>query len=295
MKHKARKGIILAGGSGTRLYPLSKSVSKQLMPVYDKPMIYYPLSILMQSGIREILIITKPNDKKNFYDLLGNGNHLGININYEVQKSPDGIAQCFLIAEKFLSGCKSTLILGDNIFYGPNFNTLLNEAYDNDTGATIFTHKVNDPENYGVIELENHKIKSIEEKPELPKSNYVVTGLYYYDEQVVEYAKSLKPSHRGELEITDINNIYLENSALEYKLMDEKYSWLDTGTHDSLLQAGNFIASLESKNNKKICCPEEISFNSGWITNKQLQALSESLINTNYGKYLMSLIEKNNI
>ena len=292
MSNIKRKGIILAGGIATRLYPITKSVSKQLMPVYDKPMIYYPLSTLMMSGIRDILIITKPYDRENFYNLLGDGSQLGINISYEIQKSPEGIAQAFLIAEKFISGHKSTLILGDNIFHGANLNILLNNACNNVSGSTIFSYRVDDPKNYGVIEFKEKKIISIQEKPKFPKSNYVVTGLYYYDEQVVEFARSLKPSKRGELEITDINNIYLKKGLLNFELMGRGFAWLDTGTHDSLLQAGQFIATLENRQGVKICCPEEISYKSGWISNKQLQKISEFLINTNYGKYLKNLSEE---
>ena len=292
MAKKERKGIILAGGLGTRLYPLTKSVSKQLMPVYDKPMIYYPLSTLMLSGIRDILIITRPDDKENFYNLLGNGDNLGISISYKVQSSPEGIAQAFLIGEKFISGKNSTLILGDNIFYGTNLYLLLENAFNKDIGASIFSYRVEDPENYGVIEFEQKKIVSITEKPKKPKSNYAITGLYYYDEQVVDFAKSLKPSDRGELEITDINNIYLEKNLLTSELMGRGYAWLDTGSHDSLLQAGQFISTLENRQGVKICCPEEVSYRRGWISSEQLLKIAESLMKTNYGRYLKNLVEE---
>ena len=292
MINEERKGIILAGGLGTRLYPLSKSVSKQLMPVYDKPMIYYPLSTLMLSGIRDILIITRPHEKENFYNLLGNGDQLGISISYQVQNSPEGIAQAFLIGEKFISGKNSTLILGDNIFYGANLPTLLGNACNKTEGASVFSYRVDDPENYGVIEFKQKKIISISEKPKNPKSNYVVTGLYYYDEQVVDFAKSLKPSERGELEITDINSMYLEQNTLTAEYMGRGYAWLDTGSHDSLLQAGQFISTLENRQGLKVCCPEEVSYRAGWISNEQLLKISESLMKTNYGKYLKNLAEE---
>jgi len=292
MINEERKGIILAGGLGTRLYPLSKSVSKQLMPVYDKPMIYYPLSTLMLSGIRDILIITRPHEKENFYNLLGNGDQLGISISYQVQNSPEGIAQAFLIGEKFISGKNSTLILGDNIFYGANLPHLLGNACNRLEGASIFSYRVDNPENYGVIEFKQKKIISISEKPKNPKSNYVVTGLYYYDEQVVDFAKSLKPSERGELEITDINSMYLEQNTLTAEYMGRGYAWLDTGSHDSLLQAGQFISTLENRQGLKVCCPEEVSYRAGWISNEQLLKISESLMKTNYGKYLKNLAEE---
>ncbi len=292
MINTERKGIILAGGSGTRLYPLSKSVSKQLMPVYDKPMIYYPLSTLMLSGIRDILIITRPHEKENFYNLLGNGDQLGISISYQVQNSPEGIAQAFLIGEKFISGKKSTLILGDNIFYGTNLPTLLGNACNKSVGATVFSYRVDDPENYGVIEFEKKKIISISEKPKKPKSNYVITGLYYYDEQVIDFAKSLKPSERGELEITDINSMYLEKNALTAEFMGRGYAWLDTGSHDSLLHAGQFISTIENRQGLKICCPEEVSYRAGWISSEQLLKIAEPLMKTNYGRYLKNLTEE---
>jgi len=292
MINEERKGIILAGGLGTRLYPLSKSVSKQLMPVYDKPMIYYPLSTLMLSGIRDILIITRPHEKENFYNLLGNGDQLGISISYQVQNSPEGIAQAFLIGEKFISGKNSALILGDNIFYGANLPDLLGNACNRLEGASIFSYRVDNPENYGVIEFKQKKIISISEKPKNPKSNYVVTGLYYYDEQVVDFAKSLKPSERGELEITDINSMYLEQNTLTAEYMGRGYAWLDTGSHDSLLQAGQFISTLENRQGLKVCCPEEVSYRAGWISNEQLLKISESLMKTNYGKYLKNLAEE---
>ena len=292
MINTERKGIILAGGSGTRLYPLSKSVSKQLMPVYDKPMIYYPLSTLMLSGIRDILIITRPHEKENFYNLLGNGDQLGISISYQVQNSPEGIAQAFLIGEKFISGKNSTLILGDNIFYGTNLPTLLGNACNKSVGATVFSYRVDDPENYGVIEFEKKKIISISEKPKKPKSNYVITGLYYYDEQVIDFAKSLKPSERGELEITDINSMYLEKNALTAEFMGRGYAWLDTGSHDSLLHAGQFISTIENRQGLKICCPEEVSYRAGWISSERLLKIAEPLMKTNYGRYLKNLTEE---
>lgn len=294
MSNKKRKGIILAGGIATRLYPLSKSVSKQLMPVYDKPMIYYPLSILMMSEIRDILIITRPNDKENFKQLLGNGNQLGINISYKTQKSPDGIAQSFIIGEEFLLDSNSVLILGDNIFYGPNLEKLLENANNQKEGATVFSYKSEKPENYGVIEYKNKKIISIAEKPKNPKSSYIVTGLYFYDEQVVEYAKSLKPSRRGEYEITDINNIYIEKGKMNSEFMDENYMWLDTGTPESLLEAGNFIAKTQKDKKIKVYCPEEISFRKKWISKNQLNEISNKTINTNYGKYLKNILEETN-
>ena len=292
MRYKSRKGIILAGGSGTRLYPLSKSVSKQLMPVYDKPMIYYPLSTLMLSGIKDILIITRPHEKENFYNLLGNGSQLGINISYAVQSSPDGIAQAFLIGEKFISNNNCTLVLGDNIFYGTNLHTLLDNACKKSKGASVFCYRVEDPENYGVIEFEQKKIISITEKPKNPKSNYVVTGLYYYDDQVVDFAKELKPSNRSELEITDINNMYLERELLTSEFMGRGYAWLDMGSHDSLLQAGQFIATLENRQGVKICCPEEISYRLGWISAEKLLKIANPYMKTKYGKYLKNLIDK---
>ena len=293
MTNKNRKGIILAGGLATRLYPISKVVSKQLMPIYDKPMIYYPLSILMMSGIRDILIITKPSDEKIFYELLGNGNQFGINLSYKTQKSPDGIAQAFIIAEKFLLDHKCALILGDNIFYGEKFKDLLNKAYKKEKGATIFSYKVNNPEDYGVIEHKKGKILSIEEKPQNPKSEQIITGLYFYDEDVVEYAKSLKPSNRGELEITDINNIYLKKNLLSFEYMDENYLWIDTGTHDLLLNAGNIISDLEKQKNQKIYSPEEIGYRQKWLSANELNIISDKFKNTNYGKYLKKILEEN--
>jgi glucose-1-phosphate thymidylyltransferase len=288
-----RKGIILAGGIATRLYPISKSVSKQLMPVYDKPMIYYPLSILMMAEIRDILIITRPNDKENFQSLLGNGDQLGISISYKTQKSPDGIAQSFLIGENFILNSDSALILGDNIFYGSYINKLLKNANDKKEGATIFSYKSKNPENYGVIEHKDNKIISIDEKPKNPKSNFIVTGLYFYDGEVVEYAKSLKPSKRGEYEITDINNMYIEKNKMNCEFMDDSFVWLDTGTHDSLLEAGNFISKIEKEKKIKVYCPEEISFRKKWISKNKLNEISNKSKNTNYGKYLKNIVEKN--
>jgi glucose-1-phosphate thymidylyltransferase len=263
------------------------------MPIYDKPMIYYPLSILMMSGIRDILIITKPSDEKIFYELLGNGNQFGINLSYKTQKSPDGIAQAFIIAEKFLLDHKCALILGDNIFYGEKFKDLLNKAYKKEKGATVFSYKVNNPEDYGVIEHKKGKILSIEEKPQNPKSEQIITGLYFYDEDVVEYAKSLKPSNRGELEITDINNIYLKKNLLSFEYMDENYLWIDTGTHDLLLNAGNIISDLEKQKNQKIYSPEEIGYRQKWLSANELNIISDKFKNTNYGKYLKKILEEN--
>ncbi len=292
MSNSERKGIILAGGSGTRLYPLTKSVSKQLMPVYDKPMIYYPLSTLMLSGIKDILVITRPHEEENFYNLLGDGNQLGINISYAVQNSPEGIAQAFLISENFISGKNCVLVLGDNIFYGTNLHTLLDRACKKKKGASVFCYRVDDPENYGVIEFEQNKIISISEKPKNPKSNYVITGLYYYDDQVVDFAKSLKPSDRGELEITDINNMYLQKEQLTSEFMGRGYAWLDTGSHDSLLHAGQFISTLENRQGLKICCPEEISYRLGWISSEKLLKTANPYMKTKYGKYLKKLVEE---
>ena len=292
MINEERKGIILAGGLGTRLYPLSKSVSKQLMPVYDKPMIYYPLSTLMLSGIRDILIITRPHEKENFYNLLGNGDQLGISISYQVQNSPEGIAQAFLIGEKFISGKNSALILGDNIFYGANLPDLLGNACNRLEGASIFSYRVDNPENYGVIEFKQKKIISISEKPKNPKSNYVVTGLYYYDEQVVDFAKSLKPSERGELEITDINSMYLEQNTLTAEYMGRGYAWLDTGSHDSLLQAGQFISTIQKREGIKVGCLEEVAFLKGYISNEQLLSQAQRLEGTSYGDYLLEHYSK---
>lgn len=281
------KGIILAGGSGTRLYPLTKNTSKQLLPVYDKPMIFYPLSTLMMAGIRDILIISTPRDLPDFKKLLGNGSNFGINLSYAEQPSPDGLAQAFIIGEKFLDGDSCTMILGDNIFYGNGLGKILKQAVQKNEGATIFGYFVEDPERFGVVEFDkNNKVVSIEEKPKTPKSNYAVTGLYVYDNKVTEYAKTVKPSDRGELEITDLNKIYLENNQLDVKLLGRGFAWLDTGTIDSLLDAGNFIYLLEKRQGLKVCVPEEIAFTNGWLSTEKLLEISKEYGKSNYGKHL---------
>ena len=286
-----RKGIILAGGSGTRLYPVTHTISKQLLPVYDKPMIYYPLTTLMLSGIKDILIITTPEDLKSFQKLLGDGSQWGINLDYIPQPSPDGLAQAFILAEEFIGDDLSTLILGDNIFYGHDIESILKPSFTRTDGATIFAYHVNDPERYGVVDFDhNNKVVSLEEKPKHPKSNFAVTGLYFYDQNVVTLAKSLRPSRRGELEITDLNQKYLNQGNLFVEMMDRGYAWLDTGTHDSLLSAGHFIATIENRQGLKVACPEEVAFRKQWISHKDLENLAKPLIRNNYGKYLMKIL-----
>lgn len=289
-----RKGIILAGGAGTRLHPATLAVSKQLIPVYDKPMIYYPLCTLMQGGIRDILIISTPEDTPRFRQLLGDGSRWGISLNYAVQPSPDGLAQAFIIGADFIGDNPSALVLGDNIFYGHSINELLDRAHARDTGATVFAYHVNDPERYGVAEFdESGTVIGLEEKPTTPKSNYAVTGLYYYDAEVVSLAKSLRPSPRGELEITDLNRLYLERGDLKVELMGRGYAWLDTGTHDSLLEASQFVAVLEHRQGFKIACPEEVAWRQGWISGSELETLGHELSKGGYGKYLLGLSQSN--
>lgn len=288
-----RKGIILAGGSGTRLYPLTKVVSKQLMPVYDKPMVYYPLSVLMLAGIREILVITTPHDAENFRDLLGDGSQWGIRISYAVQDKPAGLAEALLIGEKFLNGESGALILGDNIFYGYGLSGMLQRAVQKDRGATVFAYYVTDPERYGVVDFDkNHHAVSLEEKPVHPQSHYAVTGLYFYDNTAVEKAKTLKPSARGELEITDLNKLYLEEGTLHVETMSRGYAWLDTGTHESLLQAASFVETIQARQGLKICCPEEIAYYLGYISGAELETLAKPLMKNEYGQYLMKVLER---
>ena len=288
-----QKGIILAGGSGTRLYPVTQAISKQLLPVYDKPMIFYPLSVLMLAGIREVLVINTPHEQTMFQRLLGDGSQWGIKIEYAVQPSPDGLAQAFLIGREFIAGQPSCLILGDNIFYGHGLTELLQRASLRERGATVFGYWVRDPERYGVAEFDgNHRVIGLEEKPAKPKSNYAVTGLYFYDERVCDFAASLKPSPRGELEITDLNRCYLEDGSLMLEQLGRGYAWLDTGTHESMMDAGNYIATVENRQGLKVCCPEEIAFQSGWIDAGQVRELAKPLAKTGYGQYLLQMLQQ---
>ena len=289
----ARKGIILAGGSGTRLYPITQAISKQLLPVYDKPMIYYPLSVLMLAGIRDVLIINTPHEQALFQALLGDGSQWGMRIEYAVQPSPDGLAQAYLIGREFLDGAPSCLVLGDNIFHGPGLTTMLKRADARETGATVFGYWVSDPERYGVAEFDEvGRVIGLEEKPTQPRSNYAVTGLYFYDARASDFAAALKPSPRGELEITDLNRCYLDQGELHLERLGRGYAWLDTGTHQSLLEASNYIETIEARQGLRVCCPEEIAWNNGWIDEAQLEALAAPLAKNGYGRYLLGLGER---
>lgn len=296
MTAKAYKGLILAGGSGTRLHPLTSTVSKQLMPVYDKPMIYYPLATLMLAGIRDILIITTPRDQKAFSDLLGDGSNWGINIQYTVQPSPDGLAQAFILGEEFIGNSPASLVLGDNIFYGGGFSQKLTSAASRDKGASVFAYYVQDPERYGVVSFDKNGVaENIEEKPVNPRSHYAVTGLYFYDNSVIDIAKAVQPSHRGELEITDINKAYMERGDLRVEVMSRGTAWLDTGTHNSLLDAANFIRVVEERQGLKIACPEEVAYRQGYISADELLALAEPLQKSGYGIYLQNLLKEEGV
>lgn len=286
------KGIVLAGGSGTRLYPITKGVSKQLLPVYDKPMIYYPISVLMLAGIQDILIITTPEDNASFVRLLGDGKQFGVNLSYAIQAKPEGLAQAFIIGEKFIGNESCALILGDNIFFGQGFAPLLARSSESVVGATVFGYQVKDPERFGVVEFDKEfKALSLEEKPSLPKSNWAITGLYFYDNNVIDYAKSLKPSHRNELEITDLNRVYLEQNNLNVELLGRGFAWLDTGTHDSLIEASQFIHTIEKRQGFKVACLEEIAYKKGWLSKEDVIREGGKLIKTEYGQYLVGLVE----
>ena len=286
------KGIILAGGSGTRLYPITKGVSKQLLPIYDKPMVYYPLSVLMLAGIREVLIISTPEDIDGFKRLLGDGSQFGITLSYAIQPSPDGLAQAFIIGEKFIGKSNVCLVLGDNIFYGQGFTPMLREAIARKKGATVFGYQVKDPERFGVVEFDDQKRAiSLEEKPKQPKSNFAVTGLYFYDNDVIQIAKQVKPSERGELEITTVNQMYLERGDLNVELLGRGFAWLDTGTHESLLEAAHFVETVQNRQGYKVACLEEIAFNNGWLTKEQVLEIGQSMSKNDYGQYLISLLD----